>query len=637
MPLKFSYSSQIHKVSKLPKTFKELNETINYLFEGKLPSNWALRYIDSDGDAIMLSDEEDYKNLLEEESASGSKSIKVNIIQVEDSNGLNSTYDVLTSKVVNQIQNQDNKEIEKADEPLEESKMVQEPIKEEKQAEEEDEEETTRPLEASGFIQNMAESKDAFPFDQAVSIYQVQGEKPKQAEKDVPEQRDEEIRPESIVQSQNNVDFQQIRHRVKKIIKKLVKKNLSELKKEKLQDELQELENKLTPEQREQLEKKKDKYIRKITEKEAKIEAKIKKMMQDMFNENLEKFYSLKKNDIQEEHIIKVEEDQIQIQKAQEEEEKQQQQQPLILVCQVVHEMISCNGCNESPIVGIRYKCTECPNFNYCEKCEVDLDHPHPFIKLRKPEKNPLEKVQIPVVLDELQECFDDVKKWAPFLKNIQDFWKTECCKAFIDVFLGNNEDKDGRVSKATIEAISKLFESLPQETQEQAVQKYRDLPQKAKKRINECFLDLPQKILGGQVLEEKQAEEEEKIQEPVIEKPKEQKIENNKPENVQEEVKVEEEQRDIDIEDKFKMAADQLLKYPGPKDVIIKDGQKDVQKEDPFKKYPEEIKGKVQKLKEIFPEADVGDLYEFVFQTPNAEIAALVENYLQRQIENNF
>jgi hypothetical protein len=49
-----------------------------------------------------------------------------------------------------------------------------------------------------------------------------------------------------------------------------------------------------------------------------------------------------------------------------------------------VHEGIKCNNCGAFPIVGIRYKCLECDNFNCCEKCEQEQSHPHLFYKIKK-------------------------------------------------------------------------------------------------------------------------------------------------------------------------------------------------------------------------------------------------------------
>ena len=52
------------------------------------------------------------------------------------------------------------------------------------------------------------------------------------------------------------------------------------------------------------------------------------------------------------------------------------------------HKGIRCDGCGMNPIVGCRYKCAVCPNFDYCEKCEETLteEHLHPFIKIYNPE-----------------------------------------------------------------------------------------------------------------------------------------------------------------------------------------------------------------------------------------------------------
>ena len=36
---------------------------------------------------------------------------------------------------------------------------------------------------------------------------------------------------------------------------------------------------------------------------------------------------------------------------------------------QVIHAHVTCDECGTSPIVGIRYKCVVCPDFDVCEKC----------------------------------------------------------------------------------------------------------------------------------------------------------------------------------------------------------------------------------------------------------------------------
>ena len=56
-----------------------------------------------------------------------------------------------------------------------------------------------------------------------------------------------------------------------------------------------------------------------------------------------------------------------------------------------VHLGIKCQRCFVNPIIGVRYKCTECDDYNLCEKCEKENsetnDHPHLFIKYNKKEE----------------------------------------------------------------------------------------------------------------------------------------------------------------------------------------------------------------------------------------------------------
>ena len=50
----------------------------------------------------------------------------------------------------------------------------------------------------------------------------------------------------------------------------------------------------------------------------------------------------------------------------------------------IVHSKIMCDGCGMLPILGWRYKCSICDDFNLCENCEerIGRKHNHPFIKI---------------------------------------------------------------------------------------------------------------------------------------------------------------------------------------------------------------------------------------------------------------
>lgn len=69
------------------------------------------------------------------------------------------------------------------------------------------------------------------------------------------------------------------------------------------------------------------------------------------------------------------------------------------------HEGVQCDGCGIANIIGIRFKCAVCKDFDFCEICEERLTHAHPFIKIPKPELTP---ASISVALHEGQ--FRDVQ-----------------------------------------------------------------------------------------------------------------------------------------------------------------------------------------------------------------------------------
>jgi len=66
-----------------------------------------------------------------------------------------------------------------------------------------------------------------------------------------------------------------------------------------------------------------------------------------------------------------------------------------------VHKGFTCDGCNMFPIVGARYHCTVCSDFDLCEACEaaeVHPDHNMLKVKLQKRKPKPVEVQPEPVV-----------------------------------------------------------------------------------------------------------------------------------------------------------------------------------------------------------------------------------------------
>lgn len=57
----------------------------------------------------------------------------------------------------------------------------------------------------------------------------------------------------------------------------------------------------------------------------------------------------------------------------------------------IVHFGISCNKCGVFPIIGCRYKCTVCDDYDLCEDCEkkAGAEHNHPFYKIKEPKMDP--------------------------------------------------------------------------------------------------------------------------------------------------------------------------------------------------------------------------------------------------------
>lgn len=72
---------------------------------------------------------------------------------------------------------------------------------------------------------------------------------------------------------------------------------------------------------------------------------------------------------------------------------EQKEKEKLMKNYNKIHENYKCDGCGVKPIVGVRYQCTVCDNFDYCETCEEKNGeiHKHPFLKIRDPKYAPIQ------------------------------------------------------------------------------------------------------------------------------------------------------------------------------------------------------------------------------------------------------
>lgn len=72
-----------------------------------------------------------------------------------------------------------------------------------------------------------------------------------------------------------------------------------------------------------------------------------------------------------------------------------------------VHERVECDGCGVAPVTGVRYKCSVCKDFDYCEKCEESKDHPHAFLKIKRAGDAP--KVMMTTIDDSMGNAKADI------------------------------------------------------------------------------------------------------------------------------------------------------------------------------------------------------------------------------------
>jgi len=173
---------------------------------------------------------------------------------------------------------------------------------------------------------------------------------------------------------------------VKKIINFKKEKEILEKDKENLQKEKEKLEK-----EKENLQKEKDELEKSIKE--------IKMVFRDEFSNILKEKYEEKlKEEIQkfkDEFQNQIKFDDLEIMIKENTQNLIQKYKKIIEEktnsnCKSIHNGVKCGKCFKEPIIGYRYKCYICDNFNLCENCEkenqISGEHKHDFIKIRNSE-----------------------------------------------------------------------------------------------------------------------------------------------------------------------------------------------------------------------------------------------------------
>jgi len=344
MTVKICFNNQTHRISKHPVDFASLIQKVVEIFGNQLPQSWNLQYLDSDDDKIMLNSQEDYKALLEEEIGNSSKSVRIFI----EALGENQSNADLSAMIESQ------KKVEAEIAVVEKPAVVLEDV-------------------GSTFI---LEAKEDLVKNEEVVQSQEEKVILEPVVEEQPQVQEEKVIIEPVVEEQSQVEAEvkpepepETEKKEVPLIQKLFAK-----KAEKVKAKIAKI---ISPEQLQKIQQKKQRHEEKkqkiqqlLAEKQAKKKNEFRDAVTEIILEQLPIIASLTKDLIQDNKIAP----------------QPQKEAPKVEESAPVHRCVKCDGCGVFPIVGIRYKCYVCPNFDHCEKCEATKEHDHPFIKFKQPQ-----------------------------------------------------------------------------------------------------------------------------------------------------------------------------------------------------------------------------------------------------------
>ena len=416
-PFKLCYKNEIHRISKLPTDYKTLVQSVVAAFKSSLPQNWALQYEDADGDRVMLTSDEDYRAMIECEAESSSKSIKIYLLPLDKTSRDFSNNELDISKVdsveYSQILPQQEESVAKTEE-------VSEPVP---QLEEK------APVEESPVE---PEIKEQVPEPQEEVKEPVAEESTKV----------EESQPEPVILAQNvsntsayiDAAFDYIDNKPQAQEIEVSKSVEAEV-----------------PKESAPAEERPCRFGRRGDGCRQNRKERIRPAVTEILYENIPAIAELLRDYLKDPSAFNLEE----LTKKTKVEESVKPDTSAMNQS-AIHNRVICDGCGINPILGVRYKCSICEDFDYCEKCEATIEHPHPFLKIRDPKQGP--KAIITILEEDLPEQRSEQNSFADLGKALTE--------------------KISFLSKETKEQVNKLTEKLfgKQEEEEQLVKKVEEL-----------------------------------------------------------------------------------------------------------------------------------------------------------------
>lgn len=158
---------------------------------------------------------------------------------------------------------------------------------------------------------------------------------------------------------------------------------------------------------------------------------------------------------------------------------KNKSSEPVITIL-TKHIGIICDGCELGPIIGKRYKCLECQNYDLCENCESKNIHMHPMMRLISQANN--------TIANKITNHCISIKNKCPIEKEIlKDFKKEE-----VKTELKEKIESEGNVDQEEFkkrELMEFLFDSKDDKVKDEMIRRFKHLNiEEFYKEITKCL-----------------------------------------------------------------------------------------------------------------------------------------------------